>query len=364
MKHQSHNRYREIKRRTRPGSPPGILLHNPDALASTLRLIVYGSNHFEQIMDPDAETLRRHQASSAKIWLQVTGLATLESIALIGEVFDLHDLALEDVVNVHQRPKAEEYNDHYFFVSHYASQDADITHQLSLFTGKDYVISFQELPDNTFDPIVARLGTKGSRISQSGSDYLTYSLIDICIDSCFPALELLGDKMEELEDQVVISPASSQIKEIQRIKHQLLFLRRSVWPLRDALSQLTRNPGDLIRTETLPYYRDCIDHSIQVLDIIENYREVAAALLEIYLANLNLRMNEILRVLTLIATFFLPLSFITSLYGMNFHDNISPWNMPELSWYFGYPFALLLMLITSGGLFYYFHRSGWLNRKN
>jgi magnesium transporter len=364
MGHSRKNRYREFRRRTKPGAVPGTIIKDPNAHPSSLRLMAYDQNQCKDFLDPSVSDVRKHVAAAGKAWLHVTGLADLNTILELGSIFDLHDLALEDVVNVHQRPKVEDYDGHYFAISRYATGELDAIHQLAIFVGPNYVLSFQEAPDNVVQEIIDRLLDGKGKIRTSGSDYLAYALLDACVDSFFPALEKLGDDMEDLEDRIVSKPDPAQVTEIQALKHRLSYFRRSVWPMRDALSQLTRNLGGRIEADTIPYIRDCIDHSVQLLDIIENYREVASAMLELYLANLNQRLNDIMRILTLIATVFLPLSFIASLYGMNFDRSASTWNMPELSWRFGYVYVLLLMTATASGLLYFFRSRGWLKRRS
>jgi magnesium transporter len=233
------------------------------------------------------------------------------------------------------------------------------TEQLSLFLGQGFVVTFQERVGDCFDPVRARL-RKGGPIRTRGPDYLTYALIDALVDSWFPVLEQHGERLEDLEDEILVHPARRTIARIHELRRDLMALRRAVWPLRDALGALCRDPTPLIAGETRTYLRDCYDHAVQIIDLLESGRELSADLTDAYLSNINNRMNEIMKVLAVIATIFLPLSFIASVYGMNFHTDKSPWNMPELAWRFGYPFALGLMVLTVIGMLFFFWRRGWL----
>jgi magnesium transporter len=201
------------------------------------------------------------------------------------------------------------------------------------------------------------------KIRQVGSDYLAYALIDATIDGYFPVLEALGEQIEQLEDDVIAQPEPQQVDRLHRIKRDLLTLRRAVWPTRDMVNDLIRDESPHISPTTRVFLRDCYDHTIQLMDVVETYREIASSQLDVYLSSLSARMNEIMKVLTIIATIFIPLSFIAGVYGMNFDPDTSPWNMPELRWYWGYPFSLLLMAAVGFGLLYWFWRRGWIGRR-
>lgn len=309
------------------------------------------------------DELRALKGAAGVLWVNVTGLAGIDLIQRLGDLFDLHDLALEDVINVHQRPKVEEYESNVFIVTRMVQAGARLdTEQVSIFAGPDFVLTFQERPGDCFDPVRDRLRRHRGRIRQSGSDYLAYALIDAVVDAYFPVLEDYGERLEELEDAVVARPAPDMVERIHALKRDLLGLRRAIWPHREMINALIRDDTPLVTDQTRIYLRDCYDHIIQLMDIVETFREVSSGLVDVYLSSQSTRLNDIMKVLTMIATVFMPLGFVASLYGMNFDPAASPWNMPELGWRFGYPFALAVMAATALALVYYFHRQGWIGR--
>jgi magnesium transporter len=232
--------------------------------------------------------------------------------------------------------------------------------QMSLFLGKDFLLTFQERPGDGFEPIRERIRRNRGRIRQSKADYLAYALIDATVDTYFPILEAYGEAVDELEAAVLASPQRDLIPRIHELKMDLLSLRRIVWPQRDMVNSLIREVSPLIEAHTRVYLRDCSDHAVQLLEILETYREIASGLVEVYLSGVSWRTNEIMKVLTIIATIFIPLGFVASVYGMNFDRTVSPWNMPELGWRWGYPMALGLMAAIAAGLMVYFRVRGWV----
>jgi magnesium transporter len=241
-----------------------------------------------------------------------------------------------------------------------AADSPAITEQISMFLGERVLLTFQERPGDCFDPVRTRLRAARGQIRNRQIDYLAYTLLDAVIDGYFPVLEGLGERLEDLEDRVIAAPADLEVARIHEIRRELLTIRRAVWPQREMVNALTRESSHYVTDQTRPYLRDCYDHTIQLMDIIETYREIATGLVDVYLSSVSTRLNEVMKVLTIIATIFIPLSFITGLYGMNFDTAASPWNMPELAWYWGYPMALGLMAVVAAGLLYYFYRKGWL----
>ena len=351
----------ERRRRTPPGSSPGTLVADPNAVAPRIHVIAYGPDAIEEIPVDSPDGLREILGRHPVTWVDVSGLGNLDTINAVGAIFNLHGLALEDVINTHQRPKAEEYEDFLFVVLRLVSLDRQLhSEQISMFVGENFVVTFQERPGDCFDAVRDRLRRQRGRIRGSGADYLAYALIDSIIDSYFPILERYGEKVEELEDQVVEQGEANLMGDIHEMKRDLLFLRRAIWPLRELVNSLIRDTTTFIDERTQIYFRDCYDHAIQLIDMIETYREIASGLIDIYLSSVSTKLNEIMKVLTIIATIFIPLSFIASLYGMNFERDASPWNMPELGWYYGYPFALGLMAAVAAGLVYYCLRRGWV----
>lgn len=362
---RSRKHRNRFHRRNPPGSSPGTLIVDPQAVRPTIKVIAYNSE--SEIEEPvqSIESIREYLLKWPVVWINVEGLGDAEVIRQLGVVFDLHRLAMEDVVNVHQRPKVEVYKNHYFLVARMAElQDKLETQQLSIFLGANYVLTFQEAASNRFDLLRNRIRDKGGRIRKSGPDYLAYAILDSCIDNYYPVLEKYGEELELLEDQVVIRPSPQFVTEIHEMKRDLLLLRRAVWPLREAISSLIREPLALITEETRVYIRDCYDHTIQVIDLLENYRDIAGDLMEVYLSSVSNRLNEIMKFLTIFTTIFSSLTFIAGVYGMNFNTGKSPWNMPELNWRYGYIFALGLMAALAVAMLFIFRKKGWMGSKN
>ncbi len=354
-------RRRWIRRQTAPGASPGTLAPDPEASKPVVRVLSYGADDFEEREVADLSTLRGLVGKRPVTWVHVQGLGDGAAIAALGELFGLHKLALEDVVNVHQRPKVEQYGETLFIVTRVPSRREETdTEQVALFLGGGFVVSFEERPPEVFAPVRERIRARRGRIRFEEADYLAYALLDAAVDGFFPVLERLGEQLEELEELVVGRPSPATVSRIQACKHDLLMLRRAIWPQREALAVLFRDPSPLVRPETRVYLRDCYDHTIQIMDLLETYREIGSGLMDVYLSSVSNRMNEVMKVLTIIATIFMPLSFLASLYGMNFQTDKSPWNMPELAWRYGYPFALGLMALSSLGMLLYFWRKGWL----
>lgn len=349
-----------LRRRSKPGAAPGTLVADPDAHAAEINVMLYGPDALEEVRDCPPSDLAGLTHRAQVLWIDVTGLGDIAVIERIGQAFGLHSLSLEDVVNVHQRPKMEEFSDHIFAVVRMVRPGTGVdTEQLSLFFGADYVLSFQERPGDCFDPVRERLRRDRGRLRQQTPDYLAYTLIDSVIDAYFPALEHYGEEIEGLEDAVIATPERSQVERLHVIKRDLLLLRRAMWPMREMINSLIRDDTPLVSSQTRLYLRDAYDHSIQLMDIVETYREIATGLTDVYLTSMSARLNEVMKLLTIIATIFIPLSFLTGLWGMNF-DRASPFNMPELGWRFGYPLALIVMIAIGAGLAWYFWRKGWL----
>ncbi|MGF1611214.1 MAG: magnesium/cobalt transporter CorA [Kiloniellales bacterium] len=361
------SRRRRRHRRTPPGASPGTLVPDPSASAPKVQVMAYDGESVEEQQCRDAAELRGWIGRRNVLWVNVEGLADIELIRRLGELFGLHRLALEDVVNVHQRPKVEEYGDHIFIVTRMLRGDeaseagqGPVTEQVSLFLGEGFLLTFQEHPGDPFNLVRERLRGQRGQIRGAKADYLAYALLDAVIDNYFPVLERYGEALEDLEDAVIESTDHRQTAAIHAMKRDLLALRRSIWPQREMINSLIRDSSPLISDQTRIYLRDCYDHTIQLMDLVETFREIASGLVDVHLSSISARMNEIMKVLTIIATIFIPLGFIASLYGMNFDTEVSPWNMPELEWTLGYPFALGLMAAVAIGLLTYFWRKGWI----
>ena len=323
--------------------------------------MAYGPDAMIERQVSGVEEIVEIRKSFPTIWIDIVQFGDAELIARLGDAFDLHRLALEDAINTHQRPKVEEYEDHLFLVALMLDEASSVeTEQVAFFLGSGYLITFQERPGDCFENVRERIRKASGRIRSSGSDYACYALLDAIVDTYFPALENVGDLLETLEDRVVETPEPENISALHDMKRRLLLLRRAIWPHREVFNTLLRDEHPLIAADTMPFLRDCYDHTIQLMDIVETYREMASGLVDVHLSSVSMKLNEAMKVLTVVATIFIPLSFIASVYGMNFDRETSPWNMPELGWYLGYPFALLLMCASAAGLIWYIWKKGWL----
>ncbi len=351
-----------------PGDIPGTLTIDPAAPTPELVLIDYNAHYANRQLLTHPRECLPYLADPSVSWLDVRGLGSEAILRELGQVFHLHPLTLEDVVNVPQRPKVEQYADHLVVIVRMVTPKQGEcgfeTEQVSLILGTGgYLLTVQEEGEHdTFTPVRERIRTGKGMIRSYGADYLAYTLLDTIVDGFFPVLELYGERLEELEDEVVINPTRATLAEIHQLKRDLLSLRRLIWPLRDAVNVLIRDAGEFFGAEVRVYLRDCYDHTVQVMDIVETYREVASGLMDVYLSSIGNKMNEIMKLLTVISTIFIPLTFIAGVYGMNFNPEKSPWNMPELNWYWGYPFSLGLMLAIALALISFFKRRGWFDR--
>jgi magnesium transporter len=297
-------------------------------------------------------------------WFNVDGLGDIEVIETLGAHFQLHPLSLEDVLHIPQRAKIEDYEHYQFLVFHMPLLDpvtTGETEQVTLFLGRSFVLTFQEHPgSDLFESVRLHLRQPRSKLRQNGADYLAYALLDAAIDGFFPLLEELGERLEALEEAVLEHPSRETMEEIYAVRRTLISLRRILWPLRQAVQSFGHDDSPLVTAATRLFLRDCYDHVLQVLDVLENYRELVTGLMETYLSSQSHHLNEVMKVLTMISTIFMPLSFIAGVYGMNFKTEVSRWNMPELEWYLGYPLALLLMAAVATCLLILFRRKGWL----
>jgi magnesium transporter len=356
---------RHLRASPNPGAAPGTLEELTDSPSPVIEVFAYGPDNLIERRIDDVADIEPLLGEWPVVWVNVAGLGGPETIERLGRIFKLHPLALEDVTYRHQRAKVEPYDDYIFFVGRMACETRSFeTEQVSLFLGKNFVVTFIEDPGDCFDAIRDRLRAASGTLRSAGPAYLAYSLIDSLIDAYFPLIEHYGERLDRLEDRVIVRPARHTISEIHDAKHDLRAVRRAVWPLREAVGALVRDPTELIDAETRVHFRDCHDHVVQIIDLVETYREVCSDLNDLYLSSLSNRMNEVMRVLTVIATIFMPLSFITGVYGMNFHTERSWWNMPELSWKYGYPAALAVMLAVALTMLWLFHRRGWLRSQN
>jgi magnesium transporter len=346
------------KRSKKTGLPPGTLVHIGEHKADRVTVAVFhysGADCVEvESKQPD---LLSPPADESVVWINVSGVHKMDVLETLGKQFSLHPLLLEDVANTDQRPKLDDYETYFFLVIKMLSltDGKDIAvEQVSLVLGRNYVISFQENGTDVFQPVRERLrGAKG-RLRQSGADYLLYALVDAIVDQYFAVLESLGEKIEALQQVVVEDPKPETLNEIHGLKRQLLFFRRAVWPLRDVMNNLSRSDCPFLQEATKLFFRDVYDHVVQIVDTIETLREMVSASLDIYLSSVSYRLNAVMRVLTVITTIFMPLSFIASIYGMNFE------HMPELRSRWGYPLVLAVMIAVGVGMLVLFRKKRWL----
>ncbi|MDJ0658412.1 MAG: magnesium/cobalt transporter CorA [Crocosphaera sp.] len=341
-----------------PGSEPGTLNIEPDAKPSRIVLIDYDQSHAIRKVDVTPKALTPYLGTNTISWMDVQGLGSERVLKQIGDIFKLHPLLLEDVVNVPQRPKLEDYNEQLVLIVQMVRPNANEvgfeSEQVSFVLGNKYLLTFQEEEiEDCFDIVRERIRANQGKVRQQEADYLMYLLLDSIIDGYFPVLEDYGDRIEDIEDELAMSPHTSQLKEIYVIRRELLALRRAIWPLRNVTNMLVRGESSLISSEAQIYFRDCYDHVIQILDIVETYRELASSLMDAYLSSMSNKMNEVMQVLTVVSTIFIPLTFIAGVYGMNFEY------MPELHTRWGYFICLGLMGAIAGGLILFFWRRGW-----
>jgi magnesium transporter len=346
------------------GSVPGTLTIDKEAPPTTIVLIDYNHAERTRVQLEKPEDCEAYLDRESVSWVDVLGLGSEEVLLRVGKVFNLHPLVLEDIVNVPQRPKVEDYEDHLVIITQMVllkEQGSSFwAEQVSFVLGKHYLLTVQEEPKrDCFQPVRDRIRTGKGTIRKQGADYLAYTLLDAIMDGFFPVLETYGERIEELEEEVVTNPTRQTLEKIYRVRRELLALRRAIWPQRDAINALIRDGSDLISPEVRVYLRDCYDHAVQVMDLVETYRELASGLMDVYLSSVGNRMNEIMKFLTVMSSIFIPLTFIAGIYGMNFNTDKSAWNMPELNWYWGYPLCLAIMLAIAAGLVFFFWRRGW-----
>lgn len=347
-------------RRRSPGEVPGSLVHDPEAPRAVIRMLAYGPDEFVEHEIKDPGEIREHLGRWPVIWIDVDGAGDAETIGRIGDLFAVHRLALEDVVNLGQRAKLEEYEGHLFLVAYIVDYSDHLTsEQFSMFAGEDFVLTFQEKPGDSFEAVRERIRMKRGRIRDAGADFLAYALLDCLIDHYFPVLEIYHERLERIEEDILIGEDREILARVHEIRRELRVLKRMMLQLSDATERFMSGARARVTEATRLYLRDCHDHTIRAIDQVESFTELASDLSAFYFQKMSYQMNEVMRLLTLIATIFIPLTFITGVYGMNFNTAKSPFNMPELNWTMGYPFVLSLMLGVVGGLLLYFKRRGW-----
>jgi magnesium transporter len=354
-------------RKGKPGSRPGIDLAELEKMPATARVPVsvidYGPDRFDirKIEDFDAFIVQRRPEWARVRWINVDGLSDPIVIRALAIKYGMHPLAIEDLMTPHQRPKVEPYEKQgerqaqlFLIVRMVQLIEGQLeSEQISIFVNPNTVITFQESPGDVWDPIRQRITKPGSRMRELDASYLLYALLDAIVDHCFPVLEYYGDRLEELEEIVLERPDRQTISEVHHLKRQLLLLRRAVWPMREVVNGLQREPHECLSETTRMYLRDVYDHTIQIMDIIETYREVGSSLTETYMTSMSNRLSETMKVLTIIGTIFIPLTFLAGVYGMNMP-------IPENHWAGSYPVFWGVCIVSAGTMLYWFRKRGWL----
>ncbi|MFH1664239.1 MAG: magnesium/cobalt transporter CorA [archaeon] len=345
---------------SKPGLSPGTLVFTGKKKTEQVKiqLMDYSETKFEERELKNVEEIFPFRNTPTVTWINVIGIHDTEVIEKIGKHFESHPLILEDILNTEQRPKLEDFESYLFLVLKmifYNGKNSEMTiEQVSLILGQTFVISFQEKEGDVFDVVRDRIRNSKGKIRKMGPDYLAYALVDAVVDSYFLILERIGEQIELLEEKVMVNPSRKELNTIYRLKHDLIFLRKSVWPLREVINSMQRGESKLIKKTTSLFLRDVYDHTIQVIDTVETDRDMVSGLLEIYLSSISNRMNEVMKVLTVIATIFIPLTFIVGVYGMNFKF------MPELEMQWAYPLLWVLMLSIALLMFFFFRKKGWV----
>ncbi|BAU05489.1 magnesium/cobalt transporter CorA [Fischerella sp. NIES-3754] len=352
-----------------PGSIPGTIIVDANAPPPKIVLIDYSPIEAISKEVETPEDCIPYLDTESVSWVDVRGLGSEDILQRLGQVFELHPLVLEDIVNVPERPKVEDYEDQLVIIARMVMPKKKShgfhSEQVSFVLGKHYLLTVQEEPKrDCFEAVRSRIFKNKGIICKKGPDYLAYALMDAIIDGFFPVLEKYGERIEDLEDEVISQPTPKTLKKIYKVKRELLQLRRAIWPQRNLLHTLIQDENEMISHEVRVYLRDCYDHAVQVIDMVETYRELTSGLMDVYLSAVSNRMNEIMKLLTVISAIFIPLTFIAGVYGMNFNTEKSPYNMPELNWYWGYPACLAVMAVIAGVLLYIFWRKGWLENSS
>jgi magnesium transporter len=342
------------------GLPPETLVYTGDKIHEAIKIHVidYDESNFQETELTTAEACLPYKNKPTVTWVNVDGVHNVPMLEKLGDCFGLHRLVMEDIMNTDQRPKMEDFDDYLYIVFKMLSigkSEEIVTEQTSIILGANFVLSFQEgVEGDVFNLIRDHLRNSKGRIRKMGADYLAYSLLDATVDNYFVVLEKIGEKIELLETELIENPTQKTVQKIYQLKRELIFLHNAVWPLREAVNALWKHESLLIRESTAPYLRDVYDHVIHVLDSVDIYREMISGMLDMYLSSVSNRLNAVMKVLTIIATIFMPLTFIVGVYGMNFK------NMPELEWHYGYPLVWLVMIGITGFMLYFFKRKKWM----
>jgi magnesium transporter len=358
---------KSIRRRSKKaGLPPGTPVHVGEKRSEAVKITIidYDRDNFEIRETQTVEECFNYRDKAAVTWINLDGLHDVSFTENICNCFEIHPLIIEDILNTEQRPKIDIFDKYIFIVikMHLWDENAKEikVEQISLIFGNNFVLTFQEIQGDVFEAVRERIKNGKGKIRGLKADYLAYVLIDTVIDSYFKVLENVGDEIENIEEELITNPIPQTLNKIHVLKREMIFLRKSVWPLREIINKLEREESSLIQDSTNIYLRDLYDHTIQIIDTVETFGDVISGMLDVYLSSVSNRLNEIMKILTTFAAIFIPLTFIVGLYGMNFNTQSSPFNMPELNWYYGYPFALIIMVVVGISMFIFFKKKRWV----
>lgn len=347
------------------GLPPGTPVHVGVRHTEEIKItaVNYNKNNYDEKTAITIDECFHEIDKSRVAWINIDGLHDIPPIEKLGSFFGLHPLVVEDILNTEKMVKMDIFDEYVFIVlkMHFYTPGSFTINvdQLSIVLGKNSVLTFQEKEGYILEGVRNRLRNNNGRIRKFGADYLAYALMDAVVDHYFKVLEVVGEEIEDVEEVLLSNPSKETLNKIHFLKREMILLRKSIWPLREIISRLERDETSIIRESTHIYLRDLYEHTIQIIDTIETFRDMVSGMLDIYLSSISNRMNEIMKILTIFAAIFIPLTFITGIYGMNFNTEKSPFNMPELNWPLGYPFALVLMAVIGIGMFLYFKRNKW-----
>ena len=353
-------RPKQVKRRSKKaGLPPGTLVHIGEKKTENVRItyLDYDEQNFQEKQVTNIEECFAFKETPTVTWINIDGIHDIDIIEKIGKHYNLHPLILEDILHTTQRPKFEDYDSHLFIVLRMLMSAGEKqlvqSEQVSIIVGRKFVLSFQESVGDVFEPIRDRIRNNKGRVRKMESDYLAYALLDAVVDGYFSVLENIGDTIESIEERLAKEPTEAILRQIHSLKREMIFLRKSIWPLRELISNLQRSESDLIAESTGVFLRDVYDHTIQVVDTVESYRDIVSGMLDLYLSSISNKMNAVMKVLTIIATIFIPLTFVAGIYGMNFKY------MPELEWKWSYAVVWLVMIAIAVGMIKYFRKKKW-----
>jgi magnesium transporter len=342
------------------GLPPGTLVHvgKKKVEKAKISIFTYNETDYKEMEATSVEKCFPYKDRPEIIWINIDGIHEVEIVEKLGKCFNLHPLTLEDILNTEQRPKMEDFEDYLFVVLRMISGNEKYkiySEQISIVFGSNFVISFQESETDIYEGVRKRIRSGKGRIRKMGSDYLAYALVDAIVDHYFVVLELYGERFEELaSEELVANPDPENLRSIHDLKREMIYLRRSVWPLREVVNNLTRGESNMIKDSTKIFLKDVYDHTVQIIDTIETDRDILTGMLDLYLSSISNKLNEVMKVLTIISTIFIPMTFITGIYGMNFLF------MPELGWRWAYPAVWLIMIFVAASMFLFFKRIKWV----